>query len=261
MTNNSAIVFYIVSVILALLLSSFIIGVIIRFLNIKNKLKREYLHKLSLENEKAMQHIAMEVHDNLGQVLFVINNDLRKLQENIHHHTEDQNTLNRLLHYSQMLMEEVKDISHSYHTELIGFLGFVTVIAEKIEKLNTENKTTFSLSETGKFPKTLFKEKEIMLVRFMQEALHNIAKHSQATEAQVNIITTGNNCTISISDNGIGFDVKNATQCKGLGIKNMQQRAFLLEGTMNIASEPQKGTEITLMLTVSKLEKSFYYPL
>jgi signal transduction histidine kinase len=86
---------------------------------------------------------------------------------------------------------------------------------------------------------------------FFKEALHNLMRHAEATEAQVHIEIHRNTFSLKITDNGKGFDPNAPELLVGAGLKNMTTRARILNGTMNIESATGTGTTIQL---IAKLE-------
>ena len=91
-------------------------------------------------------------------------------------------------------------------------------------------------------------ECELSLFRIVQEALSNIRKHAQATEAHVSAEFTDGRIKLTVSDNGTGFELKdsmdNLPRSGKLGLMGMQERAWLLGGTLELDSEPGKGTTL-----------------
>src|SRR5207237_5244413 len=83
------------------------------------------------------------------------------------------------------------------------------------------------------------------IYRVVQEALHNCSAHSQATAVRINVRQEANRLTLSIRDNGTGFDVKHS---KGLGLLGIEERAGHLGGKCSIHSEPGTGTAIAIEL-------------
>ena len=83
----------------------------------------------------------------------------------------------------------------------------------------------------------------------MQELLNNILKHAKATEALLQLTLERKKLTVVAADNGIGFDPGEAAKkTKGIGLTSIKNRVQLLDGEMKIASAPEKGTTITIML-------------
>jgi signal transduction histidine kinase len=81
-------------------------------------------------------------------------------------------------------------------------------------------------------------------LRVVQQALHNVAKHSRATEVQVEMICPDGELVLNIADNGVGFDRNKVRDSAGLGMISMRERMQLIGGEFNIASQPGEGTTI-----------------
>ena len=96
----------------------------------------------------------------------------------------------------------------------------------------------FGLSDTIPF------KIQISMYRIVQESISNVIKYAQATNVIVQVSQHQNVLTLTIEDDGIGFDTR--TVVYGLGIKNIENRAALLNGTLEIISEKGKGTTIYL---------------
>ena len=81
------------------------------------------------------------------------------------------------------------------------------------------------------------------LYRFVQEALNNCAKHSRATQARVVVREAAAGLSVSVQDNGIGFDPR---QEKGMGLLGMEERVERLGGRFCVESQPGHGTLISM---------------
>ncbi len=91
---------------------------------------------------------------------------------------------------------------------------------------------------------TLRPEKELLIYRIAQEAMHNSTKHSKATDLVITLTYAPDSFTMSVADNGVGFDTQKVYELKGIGFLNMLQRAKLLNGTLDIQSKPSAGCKI-----------------
>ncbi len=93
-------------------------------------------------------------------------------------------------------------------------------------------------------------EVELLLFRITQEALRNVWRHSEATEAEVTVEFDDQKTRITVSDNGKGFDlprtIGDLARDGKLGLAGMQERAQLLGGTVKVQSQPGRGTSITV---------------
>lgn len=96
------------------------------------------------------------------------------------------------------------------------------------------------------------------LYRVTQEALHNVARHAKATRVDIQLSCTAHRVTLSIEDNGIGFDSRRTR--KGLGISSMQERIMAIGGRLKVISEPGVGTTIQAEADVSQRDTRPFYP-
>jgi signal transduction histidine kinase len=83
-----------------------------------------------------------------------------------------------------------------------------------------------------------------------KEALNNLVKYAQATEARVQIEASKTHIALTVTDNGTGFDAQHAKE--GNGLQNMRQRAQRWKGQLSVVSKPEKGTTITLHMPLGK---------
>ena len=93
-------------------------------------------------------------------------------------------------------------------------------------------------------PSALPVEIGLSLFRVLQEALHNIVKHSGVKRAEVQVVERSNEVRLTVRDSGRGFDLEAATQGSGLGLISMKERVQLLNGHLSIESKPMNGTSI-----------------
>jgi signal transduction histidine kinase len=89
-------------------------------------------------------------------------------------------------------------------------------------------------------------EGESAIYRIMQEALHNVAKHSQAKTASVVLQQSPDHLSLIVEDDGVGFDTERAPGYgdKRIGLAGMRERAALLGGSVAIESQPGRGTTV-----------------
>ena len=84
----------------------------------------------------------------------------------------------------------------------------------------------------------------LCFLRIVQEGLHNVAKHSQASHVEVELSGAGNELSLSISDDGVGFEISKVRKTAGLGMVSMRERMHLIGGDFTISSQPGSGTKI-----------------
>lgn len=208
---------------------------------------KEYSKKLVASQEAERKRIAMELHDGLGQDLITIRDGIKRFASSLPERDKGVEKLERLSNLAIQSLEEVREISNNLRPHILDQLGLELALEAVIDKIAQSYgiKISFSLEELkGVFPK----EQEIHAYRIVQEGLTNIAKHSKATKARVNIKNIGEELVIEISDNGKGFEIPSgpASVETGFGLDGMNERAKMLGGVFSIDSMPGKGTTLTI---------------
>ena len=89
------------------------------------------------------------------------------------------------------------------------------------------------------------------MYRMIQELLNNIIKYASAKEVLVQLSKNEKNISLTVEDDGIGFDISTIKNKDGIGLMSMQNRIHLLGGKMDIDSAINKGTSINIELPVS----------
>ena len=85
-----------------------------------------------------------------------------------------------------------------------------------------------------------------IVFRILQEFIQNSIKHAQCDAITIELMTNSNSVQLVVNDNGKGFDTQiNST---GIGLINMKKRAELIGGTFHLTSEPNAGTQLTVLL-------------
>ncbi|MEX0997758.1 MAG: ATP-binding protein [Flavobacteriaceae bacterium] len=197
--------------------------------------------------EQTLKNVAWELHDNIGQLLSVVNLQLNMMSgksgENFTEHLKETKSL------VQTTVQEVRSLSKTLNSEVIknnGLIRSIEIEMERIERLKYA-KTSFEIS--GK-PKEIKHTDEIILFRIIQEFLSNTIKYAKAKKIGVFLNYTQDFLYLSISDNGKGFDTSQKTESSGL--QNMKNRAQLLNADFSHTSVIGEGTQLILTYKLSK---------
>jgi len=102
---------------------------------------------------------------------------------------------------------------------------------------------------TGELPE----EHKTCIYRVVQEALHNCARHAQATTAQVSVQHDAGRIVVKVQDDGSGFDPQ---RVRGLGLMGMEERSRHLGGSFDIDSQPGRGTLLRVVLPLASMPKA-----
>ncbi len=195
--------------------------------------------------EEEQRRIARELHDEVGQNLTAV-----KIMLNLLVRDPSAPDLGRKLAdaaaMTGLALEQVRDLSRLLRPSILDDLGLaeasralVTGLAERVG-LDIE----IAVDEIG----SVDPEVQTACYRIMQEALTNAAKHAGATRVRVALDRIDGDLDLVIEDDGIGFDVEEATSRaiggSSLGILGLQERAQLVGGRAEIRSRPGQGTRV-----------------
>ena len=196
-----------------------------------NKLLHErFSQELLVLQENERKRISKDLHDGIGQQLLVIKNRLM--------HTGDDDTKKMV----DTTIEEVRGISRDLYPFQLQEMGITKAIEYTINQID-ENTSLFISAELDNIDHVFSNEGEVNIYRIIQESLSNIIKHAQAGAGKVSIKKFAGNITISIKDNGIGFDFSEKYRdSKSLGLKTLLERTKFLKGQMKVTSKKDSGT-------------------
>ena len=203
--------------------------------------------------EEERRRIAANLHDSLGQMLLVIKNQAIWATQGPQDEPEWQGRLDEIGNTTSQAIEEVRRITYGLRPYQLDRLGLTQAIRTLIDRAS-ENSSVIFASRVADIDKVFEKDNEIHVYRIVQEAVNNILKHSGATEAAVVIKKRSAAVSISIRDNGRGFDPAQPSTDShdiGYGLKGIAERVRILGGTWAIDSRPNGGTSTTVEIPLS----------
>jgi two-component system nitrate/nitrite sensor histidine kinase NarX len=189
--------------------------------------------------------IARELHDSVTQNLYTVATISDTVPDIWDTHPEEtRKALNNLRRLSRGALAEMRILllelrPSSLLEKSLGQL--LQQLGEGIEGRSRIQATTSIVSDQI-FPDDV----QVALYRIAQEALNNVIKHSEATQATIGLYHVPDQVTLSVRDNGHGFDMQ-TMEYGGFGLENMQERARQINAKLDIKSELKKGTEITVI--------------
>ena len=213
-----------------------------------------YISEITKVQEEERRRIARELHDETVQSLVSLAFDIDTMSRgNGQLSPEDVQQLQQLRDKTCGIMDEVRRFGHNLRPDVIDQMGLVPALEILTNEIN-RGATISAHTEAIGAEKRLAPEAELVLFRIAQEALRNIRKHSQATDASVRIEYNADKVKLVIADNGRGFELPDML-CdlagKGkLGLIGMQERARLLDGILSVESKPNQGTKVVVEIRV-----------
>jgi signal transduction histidine kinase len=201
------------------------------------------------------QRIARELHDDLGQKIALVKIELDQLADSL----ASDDSRSRMLRASEHLAEisrDVHNLSHDLHPSNLLALGLAAAMEALCRDVTKKVGVIVHFSQDATLPPNVDPTVSLSLYRILQEALSNVAKHSHAREAWVELTRKGADTSLSITDAGIGFD-SSASPSEGLGLLSIRERVGLLMGALVIQASPGAGTRIDVRIPLKQLSSKF----
>ncbi|MGM0601560.1 MAG: ATP-binding protein [Candidatus Rifleibacteriota bacterium] len=212
-------------------------------------LKKSADHIMAQEEERS--RISQVLHSEFGQALvalklFIVGTSSDLPEEN----QQMRSVFDKIKVHLDKIINNARTLAHRLSPPSLKYVGLIPAINEMVESATTE-KLQIRFFHKGD-DQACFKKKDIIIYRIIQEALQNIVKHSEATRARVCIVLKKKGFTLSIKDNGKGFDPSLQPSAKGLGLALMKQQAALIRGLLSIKSDKGKGTLLKLRVPIKE---------
>lgn len=223
------------------------------YMIVKNRSRADDLFKERLDAEMALskarhesysefqeeiyRKLSSEIHDNLGQLVF-----LTKLEVNAAMEQRDWDLVRSALERIDYILFEVKVLTFGYDPSITNWVGLRKSIQREIDFLNKLGQFKIE-SELNLYEEIDMKGNELVFFRMFQEALHNAVRHSKAHLIRISARSLNRTFEFSIEDDGLGFDV-NRIGPDSNGIRNLQKRAEVLGAALEINSTIGGGTRL-----------------
>lgn len=213
-------------------------------------LKQEQLRTraIILTQEQERKRIAEELHDGIGQMMSAVKLNVSALEKsNVADSSEQFKNALSLIDDS---CTEIRNISHNMMPGVLIKKGLAAAVREFASKINSAGEIKIHVEE-GDAGERIDSITEINIFRIIQELVNNILKYAGAREVQVQINREEGLVTVMIEDDGKGFDKNILKTSTGNGWNNINSRLNLLNGKIEIDSNPGKGTVVFLEIPVN----------
>lgn len=206
----------------------------------------ELSRQLLLAEEEERKRISRELHDETGQGLMVLRMYLQSLSAQF----DNKDAPEKFQEAFELLdrtIEGLRRIIRRLSPRVLEELGLLAAVRREVKEVSRAT----GIQATVDLPETLARldhESEIAVYRIVQEALHNIAKHSSAKNLRLEITPSSSSIRIVVEDDGIGFSSRRSQSSQGFGLLGMRERVAALGGNVRIRSLMDKGTRISVTL-------------
>lgn len=196
--------------------------------------------------ERERRRIAGDLHDGVGQTLSAALMNLSSLFKQLSLTGINSEKADRAVALVTESYDEMRSISHQMMPNALIKAGLASAVKEFLNKIDSD-KIKISLETVG-LTGLLNEQTETVLYRIIQETVNNVIKHSGANKLNIQLLKDDEGITVTIEDNGKGFDKKKANMKTGIGLANMHSRVAFLKGSIDIDTAIDKGTHISVFI-------------
>ncbi|CAE6763128.1 sensor histidine kinase [Nitrospira defluvii] len=201
--------------------------------------------QLLTAQEEERRRIARDLHDDVNQRLAMLAMDLRRIEKGeVGDLAMIEGLVRSITRRLTTVSDDVRQMAYRFHPSILDDLGLVKAVRRLVDDFSTSAKIDAVYvhhDAVSPVPTDL----ATCVYRIAQESLNNVARHAQATEVEVELICDEEVITLSVRDNGVGFDAQQASQGLGrLGLLSMKERVRLVGGSLTVSTAPGRGTHL-----------------
>lgn len=195
--------------------------------------------------EEERSRLARDLHDGVGGLLSGVKLSLSAMKGNVFISQESAESVNRVIVQLDHSIGELRRVSHNMMPEALIKYGLLEALQNYCASLNVSDVLKVQLQAYG-LQQRMEQNTEIVVYRIVQELLNNVIKHAEAKNVLVQLIREGDRFTLTVEDDGKGFNVAQTEKAKTAGLANIRARAEYLGGSLDIHSIPGQGTSVNL---------------
>lgn len=211
--------------------------------NMRQKFESEILKTHIEVQEQTMQTIATELHDNIGQLLSLTTLTLNSIS--VPDNEKASEKIENSLSLVNKSIKEIRELAKILHGEQIVESGIGNAIEQEINWLKRVGGYDLHVSNNLLELNFSSPDKDLIILRLLQEIINNIIKHAQATSIYIDTYLKNESLFLTVKENGVGFDYEDAKSKRtGMGLQSVEKRVELIKGKIEVNSILEKGTSI-----------------
>ena len=207
---------------------------------------RDLTARLLTAQEEERRRISRDLHDDINQRLAMLIVQAESLEASLPPSASDcSKELRSIQDRLTELSDDVRHLAYQFHPSILDDLGLTVALQRLLDDCTARSNLEGVLEIHSTLP-TIPQAVSTCLYRIAQESLANVMKHARATQVTVSLFTTPDALTLTVQDDGVGFDTQLlADSHRGLGLISMAERVRLVHGTVTIDSIPHQGTRLS----------------
>lgn len=199
--------------------------------------------------EEERGRLAKDLHDGLGGMLSGVKYSLNNMKDNLIVTPDNMAVFERSLDMIDASIKELRRVAHNMMPEMLSKFGLDEALKEYCNSVTATKLLTVKYQSFGMHGR-IDSSAEVIIYRIVQELLNNVLKHAAANEVLVQMIREENRLNILVEDNGKGFDTSMLETNKGAGWTNIRSRVDYLKGRLDIHSEINRGTSVSVEFNI-----------
>ncbi len=208
--------------------------------------RSELAQQLIAMQENAFRSISRDLHDDFGQILTAVGTMLQRTGRRLTDPDSLRADLREVQQIVQSTLDKVRDLSHALHPVILDEIGFESAVVQYLPGFQKQTGIEVHYEKSGD-ARELDRGVAIHLYRVMQEALNNIAKHSQSKRSSVRLLYLPEAVVLEVEDYGKGFG---NSHTYGMGLVSMRERAGLVNGRLDLENCSGGGALVRLTVPV-----------
>ena len=206
-------------------------------------------HAVIEAEERERKRIAADLHDGVGQLMSAAKMNLSMVESELaFQNPEQKQAFEKAMSLVDEGCREVRSVSHQIMPNALLKSGLASAVREFINKID-QRVIKVNLYAEG-LNERVDSLTEPVLYRVIQECVNNVIKHAAASQLDISVIRDGEGISVTIEDNGKGFNPGDKALAEGIGLKNIRSRVEYLKGTVEWDSSPGKGTVVMVHVPV-----------
>ncbi|MGG9960552.1 tetratricopeptide repeat-containing sensor histidine kinase [Ferruginibacter sp. SUN106] len=200
--------------------------------------------------EQERTRLAKDLHDGLGGMLSGIKYSFNTMKGNLVMTPENSQAFERSMDMLDSSIKEMRRVAHNMMPEALVKFGLDTALKDFCADINQSGALKINYQSIGVENADIDQTTAITIYRIVQELINNTLKHAAATTAIVQVTKSDGQLSVTVEDDGKGFDAAILQGARGIGWSNIQSRVDFLKGKLDINSQEGKGTSVLIELTV-----------
>lgn len=211
----------------------------------QQKFESEMLQARVEVQDQTMQSIATELHDNVGQLLSLTTLTLNSV--NLADEVKAKKKIENSLELVNKSIKELRELAKLLHGEQLVENGIGHAIDQEISWLSKSGAYAIKVNNTLANSGHSSPDKDLIILRLLQEIINNIIKHAQATEIHIDAQLKTGTLSLIVQENGVGFNPDEIKARKsGMGLNSIYKRIEMINGKLILNSAPGEGTSISI---------------